>query len=273
MILTGYELAKSIKDNLKLKIKDVIKDKKCNFVLLTNLNNDLLSYRKIIRKNCEELNINYIEQPIMNNTEAAIIQIQNLNNDDNIHAISLEFPIPSYLNKNLIYETLSIEKDVDCINPYNLGLLMLGCPQVIPCAANATLQLLLSLNIELKKKNVVIVGSSNLVGNPIAQLLIRKKCTVTLTNSDTCKNNLELLVKNADILISAVGIPNLIPANWISKNCIVIDIGTSPVDNTVKGDVETENLNCYAITPPIGGIGPITIAILMSNIINCYLHI
>lgn len=193
-------------------------------------------------------------------------KIDELNNDKDVDAILVQFPLPKQLSQVNVIQTILPQKDADGIAPENVGKILLGIePYAYPCTPKGILRLLDEYNIDLKGKNVVIVGRSNIVGKPVAQMLLNKHATVTICHSHT--KNLSEITKTADILIAAVGVSKLIRKDMVKNNSVIVDVGTSRVDGKTCGDVDFENVfeSVSYITPVPGGIGPMTIASLMGN--------
>lgn len=193
-------------------------------------------------------------------------KIEELNQDDEVNAILLQLPLPDHLDSHALINGISPMKDVDGFTPYNAGLLATGKESVVPCTALGIMKLLEEFNINPKGKNVTIVGRSNIVGKPLAQLMLAKDATVTLAHSKT--ENLEKHTSCADILVCATGKPHLITADMVQDGAVVIDVGiTRGTDGKLTGDVDYENVKEKAsfITPVPGGVGPMTIAMLAYN--------
>ena len=199
--------------------------------------------------------------------------IKDLNSDNSIDGILVQLPLPKQIDENSVINAISAEKDVDGFNVINAGLLATGGNGLIPCTPLGCLLLLQDNLNDLTGKNAVIIGRSNIVGKPMAQLLTQSHCTVTIAHSKTV--DLENVCKNADIIVAAVGRPQFVPGKWIKKGAIVIDVGINrvpPVDGRngkgkLVGDVDFESAskNASAITPVPGGVGPMTIACLLKN--------
>ena len=207
-----------------------------------------------------------------------INKIIDLNNDDDVHGILLQCPLPKHLSEDKIISYINPDKDVDGLHPINLGLLMQGKPNFIPCTPLGCIEILKYYNIDVESKNIVIIGRSNLVGKPLFALLSQKfkigNATVTLCHSKS--RNIDFYTKNADIIIVAIGSPKFLKSNMVKKNAIIIDVGINRVnDNSDKGyhivgDADFDNLNNKVgyITPVPGGVGPMTITMLLHNTIN-----
>ena len=207
-----------------------------------------------------------------------INEINKLNDDKDIHGILLQCPLPKHLNEDKIISFINPDKDVDGLHPVNLGKLLQGKPNFIPCTPFGCVEILNHYNIDVKSKNIVIIGRSNLVGKPLFALLSQKfnigNATVTLCHSKT--KNIDFYTKNADIIIIAIGRPEFLKRNMVKNNVVVIDVGINRMDDDsskgyhIVGDVDIDNLidKVKYITPVPGGVGPMTITMLLYNTIN-----
>ena len=191
--------------------------------------------------------------------------IETLNADDNVHGILLQMPLPKHMNPDEVISHISMQKDVDGFHPMNVGALVSGKPAFAPCTPSSIMQLIRSTGIDISGKNAVVVGRSNVVGRPAAMLLLKESATVTICHSRTI--DLKEHTINADILVAAVGVPNLITGDMIKPGAIVIDAGINRVDGKTVGDVEFETAKDVAgfISPVPGGVGPVTRTILLMN--------
>ncbi|MDY6089426.1 MAG: bifunctional 5,10-methylenetetrahydrofolate dehydrogenase/5,10-methenyltetrahydrofolate cyclohydrolase [Eubacteriales bacterium] len=191
--------------------------------------------------------------------------IETLNADDNVHGILLQMPLPKHMNPDEVISHISMQKDVDGFHPMNVGALVSGKPAFAPCTPSSIMQLIRSTGIDISGKNAVVVGRSNVVGRPAAMLLLKESATVTICHSRTI--DLKKHTLNADILVAAVGVPNLITGDMIKPGAIVIDAGINRVDGKTVGDVEFETAKDVAgfISPVPGGVGPVTRTILLMN--------
>lgn len=191
--------------------------------------------------------------------------IETLNADDNVHGILLQMPLPKHMNPDEVISHISMQKDVDGFHPMNVGALVSGKPAFAPCTPSSIMQLIRSTGIDISGKNAVVVGRSNVVGRPAAMLLLKESATVTICHSRTL--DLKEHTLNADILVAAVGVPNLITGDMIKPGAIVIDAGINRVDGKTVGDVEFETAKDVAgfISPVPGGVGPVTRTILLMN--------
>ena len=272
-IIDGKKLAKKIRGNLKIKC-DELKEKgiKPKFAVIM-VGNDRASqiYVKNKSKACEEIGIEYEEHLLDENSSQRdlIKQIENLNNDKTIHGILLQSPIPEHLDINEAFKTILPEKDVDGFNPVNVGKLCLNQETFVSCTPYGIIKMFEEYNIDLTGKDVTILGRSNIVGKPLIQCCLNKNATVTVCHSKT--KDLKEHTKNADIVISAIGKEKFVTADMIKKGSVVIDVGINRgKDGKITGDVDFENVSKKAsyITPVPGGVGPLTIAMLMNNIIK-----
>ena len=222
-------------------------------------------------KVAQRLCIGYVikKLPAQTNKQELIAVINQLNNDPKINGIILQLPLPKQLDPNQIRGSLNPEKDVEGVHPENLGNIILKRKGFAPCTACAVMELLKSLDIDLYGKEAVIVGHSEIVGKPLAIMLLNELVTTTVCHIATYKRRiLAEHVRRAEILIVAVGKPNLIKGDWIKPKAIVIDVGINYIDQKIVGDVEFEQARKKAlfITPVPGGVGPVTVALLMRNV-------
>ena len=270
-LLKGTELAKSIRDDIKIKTKGFM-IKPCLAVIQVGDNPASNIYIKKKEEACNEAGIyfkllryneNALEKEITN-------KIVELNNDEYVNGIIVQLPLPDYLNSQRIVNHITSTKDVDGLNDINTGRLFDGKDGMFPCTALGVMELLKSKNIEIAGKNVVIVGRGKLVGKPLMGLLLKNDATVTVCHSKTI--DLKSYTSKADILISCTGVKGLITSDYIKDGAVVIDTGVTVIDGKTYGDVDTANVidKVSYITPPIGGVGPMTVAMLLSNTIKSY---
>lgn len=270
IILDGKKLRDKIFEDLKAKL-DKMATKPTLAVILVGENPASQIYVRNKKKTAEKLGINSISIEYPSNiTENELLEkIEELNNDENVTAILVQLPLPEHINKNKVIDKILPQKDVDGLTPYNLGKLFSGEePYVYPCTPKGILLLLDEYNIELEGRHVVVVGRSNLVGKPVAQLFLKRNATVTMCHSHT--KNLANITKTADIVVSAVG-KNVIGEKMLKSNCVVVDVGIFRDENgKISGDVDFENVSKVAayISPVPGGVGPMTIASLMLNTVE-----
>jgi len=197
-------------------------------------------------------------------------KIEELNKDESISGILVQLPLPKHIDKQKVIETILPEKDVDGFHPMNVGNLSSGYESSVPCTPLGCYLMIKKIEPSLSGKKAVMIGRSNLNGKPMAQLLLKENCTVTITHSKTKDLKAECL--EADIIVAAVGIPELVKADWVKKDAIVIDVGINKTDKGIVGDVAFEEVSkvAKALTPVPGGVGPMTIACLLKNTIECF---
>ncbi len=271
-ILDGKKLRDKILEELKVKI-DRFEIKPTLVVVLVGDNPASKIYVNNKKKTAEKLGINseIINYPSNVSEKEILDKIEELNNDENVTAILVQLPLPEHISKENIMNKISPSKDVDGFTPYNFGKLFSGeTPSVYPCTPKGILLLLDEYGIELDGQHVVVVGRSNIVGRPLAQMLLNRNATVTVCHSHT--KNLAQITKTADILISAVG-KNIIEGEMLKSDCVVVDVGIfKDNDGKTRGDVDFENASKVAsyITPVPGGVGPMTIASLMLNTVELF---
>lgn len=194
-----------------------------------------------------------------------IKEIEKLNNDNNVDGIILQLPLPKWINEKKVINTISVSKDIDCLTYENQGKLYCNEKVFLPCTPNSVLTLLEGYKIELEGKNVVVIGRSNIVGKPVAQLLLNKNATVTICHSKTKK--LKEICRNADIIVVAIGRANYLNEDFVSENSIIIDVGTSSLNGKITGDADFERVSSKVkmITPVPGGVGALTTTLLIKN--------
>ncbi|WP_294403919.1 bifunctional methylenetetrahydrofolate dehydrogenase/methenyltetrahydrofolate cyclohydrolase [uncultured Clostridium sp.] len=197
--------------------------------------------------------------------EEVINEIHKLNEDDSIQGIILQLPLPKHLDEKKIIKEISVKKDIDCLTFESQGKLYMGEPGFLPCTPNSVVTLIKSLNIDINGQNVVVLGRSNIVGKPVAQLLLNENATVTICHSRT--KNLQEVCKKADILVVAIGRPKFIDESYVKEDAVVIDVGTSRFEGKITGDVDFDKVidNCSALTPVPGGVGALTTTLLIKN--------
>lgn len=273
VIIDGKELAKKIRANLKIECEE-LKKKNINSKLAVIMVGEDPASKVYVRnksKACEDVGIEYEEYLLdVNTTQKELIElIEKLNNDKTINGILLQSPIPSNLDVNEAFRTISPQKDVDGFNPVNVGKLVLNQDTFVSCTPYGIMKMFEEYNIDLTGKNVVILGRSNIVGKPLIHCCLNKNATVTSCHSKT--QNIAQKAKEADVLISAIGKANFVTADMVKDGVVVIDVGINRLDNgKITGDVDFESVKEKAsyITPVPGGVGPMTIAMLMNNVIK-----
>ncbi|MBE6462962.1 MAG: bifunctional 5,10-methylenetetrahydrofolate dehydrogenase/5,10-methenyltetrahydrofolate cyclohydrolase [Alphaproteobacteria bacterium] len=272
-ILNGKQLASSIKTSLKEKISN-LKQKPTLAVIIVGNNPASETYVRSKEKACLETGINSKTYKLDENIqETELLElIDLLNKDNDVNGILVQLPLPSHINTDHILHAITPIKDVDGFHPLNTGLLLKKSPKAfIPCTPKGILKLLHLAKKDLTGLNAVVVGRSQIVGLPIANLLINENCTVTVTHSKT--KNLKEICKSADILIAALGKTEFITKDYIKENSIIIDVGINRTTEGLKGDVKFSDAIdlCSHITPVPGGVGPMTIAMLLENTYEAFL--
>ena len=272
-LLDGKMVANKRKELLKQKIGKF--NSKPGFAVIC-IGDDPASqiYIRAKHKMCDELGI-YVEEHIFPSevTQKEIEErIMELNRDDKIHGILVQSPVPYHINIMELFEKISPKKDVDGFHPLNVGKLSQGQNEFAPCTPLGIMHLLEEYGISAEGKNCVVIGRSNIVGRPMAQLLMHANGTVTVCHSKT--KGLSEITKQADLLIVAIGKPNFIVKDMIKEGCVIVDVGINRKENSkeICGDVDFENVKekCSYITPVPGGVGPMTIVTLMENIVRAY---
>lgn len=273
IIIDGKKLAQKTRENLKIECEE-LKEKGINPKLAVIMVGDDEASKVYIRnksKACKEVGVEYEEFLLKSdiNQKELIDIINKLNQDKSINGILLQSPIPKHLDINEAFRTIDYNKDVDGFHPMNVGKLALGQDTFVSCTPFGVMRMFEEYNIDLCGKNVVILGRSNIVGKPLTQCCLNKNATVTVCHSKT--QNTKKITKEADILISAIGKPKFITSDMVKENAVVIDVGINRLDNgKIVGDVDFENVKEKAsyITPVPGGVGPMTIAMLLNNVIK-----
>ena len=275
MIIDGKKEAANLREEIKNEILEIKKKINKNPSLTVILIGDFAPSQIYVRnkeKNSTEVGItsNVIKYPKEVKEKEVLDKINELNNDENISGILVQLPLPEQISKEKIINAIDPKKDVDGFNPINVGNLASGYKSIVPCTPLGCLLLIKKVEKNLSGKHAVIIGRSNLNGKPMAQLLLKENCTVTVVHSKT--NNLQEECLKADILVAAVGVPNLVKKDWVKSSAIIIDVGINKVGDKIVGDVNFEEIkdNIKAITPVPGGVGPMTIACLLKNTLECF---
>ena len=275
MIIDGKKEAEIIRSEIKKEILE-IKSKTNKVPRLTVILIGDYAPSQIYVKNKEKsalevgINSKIIKYPKSVSEKEVLMKIDELNKDKSISGILVQLPLPDQISKEKIINAIHPSKDVDGFNPINVGNLSSGYKSIVPCTPLGCLLLIKKVEKNLSGKHAVIIGRSNLNGKPMAQLLLRENCTVTIVHSKT--KNLQNECHKADILVAAVGVPNLVKKDWVKDNAIVIDVGINKVGDQIVGDVKFNELKdkTKAITPVPGGVGPMTIACLLKNTLECF---
>ncbi len=275
IILNGREIAKEIRSNIVKEVQDLKKKYKRSPVITTLVigeNPSSEMYLKLRTNACNEVGINSkIVRFDANVSEETILQsIQDLNTDPSIHGIFIQYPVPPHLSPQKLMRSVTAMKDVEGFNPENLGRTLIGEETLVPCTPLSVLTILEHEKIQLQGKDIVIVNHSNVVGKPLAALLLNRNATVAITHVFT--KNLKMYTSNADIIITGAGVRNLITKEHIKDNAIVIDVGIIETKEGVRGDVDAEAVKDKAalLTPVPGGVGPVTIACSLANMLRTF---
>ena len=270
-IINGKEIAAQVRAELRSEIQ-ALKEKTGVTpgltVVLVGENPASLVYVRNKIKACEEVGINSVQHKLPETTthEELLGLIRHLNASKAVHGILVQLPLPKQINEEEILEEISPSKDVDGFHPYNVGRLMIGNPVLQPCTPYGVMRLLDSTGVDLSGKDAVVVGRSNIVGKPMAMMLLKRNATVTVCHSKT--KDLVERVKKADILVAAIGRAEFIKGEWVKEGAVVIDVGMNrTMEGRLVGDVDFEGASERAsfITPVPGGVGPMTIAMLLKN--------
>jgi len=281
-IINGKEMAQNLRNELKTEI-DLLKEKYNSVpgLAVVQVGNVSASsvYVKAKTKSAEEVGIEVIDHHLEQETaqNELLKLIDTLNKQENVNGILVQLPLPKHMHEQTILDSINPKKDADGFHPVNVGKLSIATHNdeslLIPCTPYGCLIMLRGLNIDLVGKNAVVIGRSNIVGKPMAQLLIKESCTVTIAHSKT--KDLPQVCQKADIIVAAVGRPEMVEGNWIKKDAVVIDVGINRIEITkngekkikLVGDVNYEEAvkKARAITPVPGGVGPMTIACLLRN--------
>lgn len=273
-IIDGKALAQSVKDELKIKIAD-FKVKYARditlAVVLVGENPASMVYVKNKIKACEYVGIKSLSFSLPENSsfEEVASLVSELGKNGGVDGILVQLPLPDHIDENKILSLIPPEKDVDGFLAQNVGNLLLGKECTVSCTPFGVIKMLKSKNIQFSGKNAVVIGRSNIVGKPMALLLLQENCTVTVCHSKT--ENLKEICKRADIIVAAIGKAEFLKADMVKDGAVIIDVGINRTENGLKGDVDFENVSKKAsfISPVPGGVGPMTIAMLLENTVNC----
>lgn len=271
-IINGKELAKHIREGLKEEVTELKNAEIYPKLAVIMVGDDPASkvYVRNKSKACEEVGIEYEEHLLSSKTtrEELLELIEKLNNDETVHGILVQSPLPEGLDANEAFRTISPKKDVDGFHPINVGKLSLNQDCFVSCTPYGIMKMLEHYNIPVEGANAVIIGRSNIVGKPLAKCLLNKNATVTVCHSKT--KNLKEITKQADILIAAIGKPKFVTEDMVKQGAVVIDVGINRTEEGLLGDTDFENIKekVAYITPVPGGVGPMTIAMLMHNVVK-----
>ena len=278
MILDGKQLSQELKDEMRQEV-DALAQKygrrPCLMVVIVGNNPASQSYVRGKIKATEYVGFDgsLVSLPEDVTEDALIAEIQRLNQDEQVDGILVQLPLPKHISEDRVIASISPEKDVDGFHATNVARLWLNQPCIVPCTPKGVIVMLDRAGIEITGKNAVVVGRSNIVGKPVAKLLLDRNATVTIAHSRT--KNLKEVCRQADILVAAVGRPLMLTADYIKPGAAVIDVGINRLeDGRLVGDVDFEGAKeiAGAITPVPGGVGPMTITMLMRNTIECFLR-
>ena len=275
ILIDGKKIALELREELKEQVSD-LKSKTNKVPGLTVILIGELAPSKIYVKMKEKaanevgLKSEVIRYPNDVEEKTILDKINELNTDDSVSGILVQLPLPKHIDKQKVIETISPKKDVDGFHPVNVGNLSSGYESSVPCTPLGCYLLIKKIEPNLNGKKAVVVGRSNLNGKPMTQLLLKENCTVTITHSKTKDLKAECL--EADIIVAAVGIPELVKGDWVKKGAIVIDVGINKTEKGIVGDVAFDEVSkvAKALTPVPGGVGPMTIACLLKNTIECF---
>ena len=275
-IIDGKAVSLAVKEELKARVSELAGEGKripCLAVIIVGDNPASRSYVRGKIKAAEFVGMDsrLIELPENVQEEALLGKIAALNADPLVHGILVQLPLPAHICEDRVIDAISVEKDVDGFHPQNVAALWLGRPCVVPCTPKGIIHLIRSTGVEVAGRKAMVVGRSNIVGKPVAKLLLDLNATVTIAHSRT--RDLAALTREADILVAAVGRPRMITGDMVKPGAVVIDVGINRTeDGHLVGDVDFESASAVAgwITPVPGGVGPMTIAMLMQNTLEAY---
>ena len=275
MIIDGKKEAEVLRNEIKKEI-NLLKEKTkkvpaLSVILIGNYAPSEIYVRNKVKKSKEVgINSDIIRYPDNVSEKEVLKKIIELNEDSKVSGILVQLPIPKQINKEKIINLIHPSKDVDGFHPVNVGNLASGYHAITPCTPLGCSLLIKKIEKNLSGKHAVIVGRSNLNGKPMAQLLLKENCTVTIVHSKT--KNIKDECYKADILVVAIGVPNFVKKDWVKEGSIVIDVGINKFENKIVGDVQFEEVKekAKAITPVPGGVGPMTIACLLKNTLECF---
>ena len=275
MIIDGKKISAVLREKLKEKVsklKSIYNAVPGLTVILVGEDPPSKIYVKNKEKSAIEVGINSEVIRYQDNVEEKVVlnKIKELNENDKVSGILVQLPLPKHIDKRKVIETINPNKDVDGLHPMNVGNLSSGYDSMVPCTPLGCYLLIKDVEKDLNGKHAVVIGRSNLNGKPMTQLLLKENCTLTITHSKT--KDLKAECARADIIIAAVGRPKLVKADWVKKDAIVIDVGINKTDSGLVGDVDFDGVSkvAKAITPVPGGVGPMTIACLLSNTVECF---
>jgi methylenetetrahydrofolate dehydrogenase (NADP+)/methenyltetrahydrofolate cyclohydrolase len=269
-LISGKEVSAKVKTEVREETAELVKKGIKPGLAVVIVGNDPASrvYVNSKKKACEEVGFSSFEYALPEETtqEELLELVEKLNNDDSVDGILCQLPLPKQIDENSVINAIRPDKDVDAFHPFNVGKIMIGDFAFLPCTPAGVMELIDSTGVDISGKSCVVIGRSNIVGKPMSMLLLHRNGTVTICHSRT--KNLAEICRNADILVAAVGKANFVTADMVKDGAIVIDVGMNRLENgKLCGDVDFENVEKKAgyITPVPGGVGPMTIAMLMKN--------
>ena len=271
-IIDGKAIAKEMRGDLAKQVVELTKQGRQPGLAVVLVGDDPASavYVRSKKRACEEVGINSVIHRLPGETTQAelLSLVEELNQDPKIHGILVQLPLPQGLNEEIVINAISPKKDVDGFHPINVGNLHIGQKGFVPCTPAGVVELVKRTEVPIAGKNVVVLGRSNIVGKPVASLFLRENATVTICHSRT--QDVAAECRRADILIAAVGKPKLVQKDWVKPGAVVIDVGINRVDGEIVGDVDFEQVHevAGAITPVPGGVGPMTIAMLLKATVD-----
>ena len=274
-VVDGRAIKREILDGIRKEIRDMVSKgyrKPRVATILVGENKESEIFLRLKDKACDYAGIDHIHlrYPESVSEEKILKDIERLNNDEGIDGISVQFPLPNHISSNLILSSIPPDKDVESLNPSNLGRTILGNADLVPCTPGAVMEILEREGVNLKGKDVVVINHSPIIGRPLSQLLLSKDATVTICHVHT--KGLEDHTRKADVLITATGVPRLIKRDHVKEGSVVIDVGIRKTEEGIIGDVDFEEVKGRAslITPVPGGVGPVTIAMFIRNLFRIY---
>lgn len=271
-IIDGKAIAAGIRRQLAEEVEQLKKDGLTPGLAVVLVGDDPASevYVRMKHKACVETGIHSVVQnmPMDTSQDELLEVVQELNEDESVHGILVQLPVPKHINGKAVQEAIAPQKDVDGFHPVNVGKLWSGQPSLVPCTPLGIIRLLDEAGVEIEGKKAVVIGRSDIVGKPVAALLLQRNATVTVCHSRTV--DLRQECRSADILVVAVGKPSFVPGDWVKPGSVVIDVGVNRVDGKLVGDVNFDEASEVAdmITPVPGGVGPMTIAMLLANTVQ-----
>jgi len=274
-VVDGKVIAGEIKQRVKENISELMKkgyEEPCVATVKVGENKESNLFLNLKDKACMEVGVKplHVEFPLDSSVDEIVCEINKLNSDEGVHGVVVQFPLPRHVSMHRVISSINPAKDVEGLTPYNLGNLVMGEERIIPCTPLAVLKILEHENVKLEGANVVIVNHSTVVGKPLAVLLLNRNATVTVCHVYT--KDLKRHTKNADVLVVAAGVPGLVTSEHVKEGATVIDVGITKTSKSVKGDVVFDEVKKVAgvITPVPGGVGPVTVACFLENMLKIY---